>query len=143
MKLPLLFLFLLAACFLTVSAQADIVVIANVNSPIDTLTREEVKRIYLKKLKNLAWVNHLDVFPIGQSSDYDMENAFYAQVAQKDRYQLRAYWARLLFTGKDKPPRDGWNDEGVMQLVSEHSGAIGFIRESALRQQFKVIFRLK
>lgn len=131
----------LTACLFSVTAHAEIVVIANVKSPLISLTREELGRIYLKRMKHVPRANNLEVFPVRQSTTPGLEDAFYLHVTDKDKNQLRAYWARLLFTGKDKPPKDGRDDEGVKRLVAENEGTIGFIQASALSKQFKVIYR--
>lgn len=140
MKLSLLPL--LASVFVSVAAQADIVVIAHASSPLNILTREEIGRIYMKRMKNLPRAKQLELFPVSQSSVAAMQDAFYLHVTDKDQNQLRAYWARLLFTGKDKPPKDGKDDEGVKRLVAESPGTIGFIQSSALSKEFKVLYRI-
>lgn len=133
---------LLASMFISVAAQADIVVIAHASSPLKSLTREEIGRIYMKRMKHLPRAKQLELFPVSQSSVAGMQDAFYLHVTDKDQNQLRAYWARLLFTGKDKPPKDGKDDEGVKRLVAESPGTIGFIQSSALSQEFKVLYRM-
>lgn len=140
MKLSLLPLSI--ALFFSVAAQAEIVVIAHKLSPLNTLTREEIGRIYLKRMKHLPRAKQLELFPVSQSSLPHLENAFYLHVTDKDKNQLRAYWARLLFTGKDKPPKDGKDDEGVKRLVAESPGTIGFIQATALSKEFKVLYRV-
>lgn len=136
------FLPLLASVFISVAVQADIVVIAHASSPLKSLTREEIGRIYMKRMKHLPRAKQLELFPVSQSSVAGMQDAFYLHVTDKDQNQLRAYWARLLFTGKDKPPKDGKDDEGVKRLVAESPGTIGFIQSSALSQEFKVLYRM-
>lgn len=121
--------------------RADILVIAGAQSPIRELTRDEVGRIFLKRMKQLPGRESLDLYPVGQSSDPAFTDSFYLHVTGKDRNQLRAYWARLMFTGKDKPPKDLKDDEGVKQWVTENPGGVGFIRGAALTPKFKVVYR--
>lgn len=131
-----------ATLFLSAAVHADIVVIAHTSSPLNTLTREEIGRIYLKRMKHLPRAKQLELFPVSQSSLSKLQDAFYLHVTDKDQNQLRAYWARLLFTGKDKPPKDGKDDEGVKRLVAASPGTIGFIQSSALSNEFKVLYRI-
>lgn len=140
MKLSLLPL--LVAIFFSASTQAEFVVIASSMSPINSLTREELGRIYLKRLKILPRAGNLELTPVKQSATQGVEEAFYLHVTQKNTHQLRAYWARLMFTGKGKPPVDGKDDEGVKRLVTKNVGAVGFIHSTALSKEFKVIYRV-
>ena len=57
---------------------------------------------------------------------------FYTKVAGKDSAQVKAIWARLVFTGKSQPPKEaGSSAEAVKQVASNDKG-IAYVDKSAV-----------
>jgi ABC-type phosphate transport system substrate-binding protein len=131
------------ACLFLVSAQthAGLVVIVNAKSTITSLDRDQVSRIFMKKLKVMP--DGSEVIPVGQLSSPKVDQEFYLAVCNKDRSQLSAYWARLMFTGKDRPPIDGKNDEGVIAIVTKDARAVGFVNEASVTPAVRVVYRVQ
>ena len=134
-----LFLFLFALLHIPL-AKAELVVIVQADSPMQTLSKDEVERIFLKKLK--VFPNGDEAVPIGQLSRAEIDEQFYTKLSGKSKVELKAYWARLMFTGKDRPPKDGKDNDGVKTIVASDSRAIGFIEEASLDTRVKVVYRL-
>lgn len=122
-------------------AKAELVVIVKADSPVQSLSKEEVERIFLKKLK--VFPNGDEAIPIGQLSQPDIDERFYNKISGKSKIELKAYWARLMFTGRDRPPKDGINNDGVKSLVVNDARAIGFIDATGVDAQVKVVYRLE
>lgn len=135
--------FCMILCLLLASAcaHAGLVVIVNAKSTITSLDRDEVSRIFLKKLKVMP--DGSEVIPVGQLSSPEVDERFYLAVCNKDRSQLSAYWARLMFTGKDRPPVDGKNDKGVISLVSDDTRAVGFVDEASVTSAVRIVYRVR
>lgn len=136
-------LMLLTSLVICSAARADLVVIVNAHSPVQALTKDEVSRIYLKKLQNLPLLNNFEVYPIGQGARPATYEFFYTSITEKNNTQWRAYWARMMFTGRDKPPIDGLNNEGVKALVAQSPSAVGFIDEAAMDDRYRVVYRVQ
>lgn len=134
-----LFLFLIALLHIPF-ANAELVVIVQADSPVQTLSKDEVERIFLKKLK--VFPNGDEAVPIGQLSRAEIDEQFYTKLSGKSKVELKAYWARLMFTGKDRPPKDGKDNDGVKAIVASDRRAIGFIEEASLDTRVKVVYRL-
>jgi ABC-type phosphate transport system substrate-binding protein len=66
--------------------------------------------------------------PVGSNT----RDEFYARVASKSPALLKAYWSKLLFTGRGQPPREVDGNVAVKKLVAETPGLIGYIDRSAL-----------
>lgn len=134
-------LMLLSALLQIPLAQAELVVIVKADSPVQSLSKDEVERIFLKKLK--VFPNGDEAIPIGQLSQPDVDERFYKNITGKSKIELKAYWARLMFTGRDRPPKDGNNNDGVKSLVVNDARAIGFIDAAGVDAQVKVVYRLE
>lgn len=119
---------------------AEMVVVVPIDSPVKALSRDEVGRIFLKKLKVLP--GNFELHPVGQMSSPGKDEAFYRDVTGKSRGQLQSYWARLMFTGKDLPPLDGKEDAGVKALLASDLHSVGFIDEASVDESVRVVYRL-
>jgi ABC-type phosphate transport system substrate-binding protein len=124
----------------TLPTHAQWLVIAKADSRIPSLSKNEVERIFMKKLKVLP--NGTHVTPVGQISNPTVDEPFFKALTGKDRSQLTAYWARLLFTGKDRPPTDGKTNAGVIELVMANPHALGYIEASALTPDVRVVLEI-
>lgn len=124
-----------------IPCHAEIVVIAHPAAPVKSLSKEEVARIFLKKRKTFP--NGDEVVPLAQPDFPEREDEFFFGITDKTRIQLNAYWARLMFTGKGRPPLNGKNDQQILQSVMQNPKFIGYIDASNIDDRVKVIYRLK
>jgi hypothetical protein len=77
-------------------AQAEVVVVAK-KSPVASMAPAQVADGYLGKDTRFA--------PLDLLESADERSAFYSKGAGKDATQVKAIWARLVFTGKSQPPK--------------------------------------
>lgn len=120
---------------------AELIVIAHPDAPITSLSKEEVARIFLKKRRTFP--NGDEIVPLSQPDFPEKDDEFFFRISEKKRIQLNAYWARLLFTGKGRPPLNGKNDQQILQSVAQNPKFVGYIDASSLNDSVKVIYRLK
>ena len=57
----------------------------------------------------------------------------------KSGSQYKAFWSKLVFTGKGKPPKEMSGDAAVIAAVSANPDAIGYVSASAVTDAVKVI----
>lgn len=119
------------------SVQAGIAVIVNPNLPESQLSDSDVKRIFLGK--DTAFPGGEEAIPIENNNASDLYAMFHQKVTRKSPKQLRAYWAKLTFTGKGVPPREVSSEE-VKKLVANNQNIIGYIDTSAVDDSVKVVF---
>jgi len=81
--------------------------------------------------------------PVDQPESSPLRNEFYLKVTNKSAAQARAYWAKLYFTGRGVPPREGTSSEDVKKILNATPGAIGYIDQSALDDSVRVVFVVK
>jgi ABC-type phosphate transport system substrate-binding protein len=124
-----------AALFISTQALAEIVVIVNPGSGVSSLTRSEVKALYLGKSKSLK--------PFDQAKGSKIREKFIDKVVGKSESQFKAYWSKKIFSGKGTPPKVLGSNSAVKSRVAGSVGAIGFIDSSAVDSSVKVVYRVK
>ncbi len=120
------------------SAFADIVVI-NHPSNTSSFTQKNIARIFLGKSKSFP--NGELAVAINQKEGADKTKEFNKRVLKKTDSQLKAYWSKLIFTGKGNPPKIVTSDAEVLTLISSNPNMIGYIDSSAVTSAVKVVLK--
>jgi len=126
----------MAVTFHGVASAADIVVIANKNAPAGSLTREEVKNIFLAKKTQWANGEKINFVTLKDSQAHD---DFLKTYLQKSSSQFQRYFRTLVFTGKGKVPKSFDSEESLVGYVAGTSGAIGYVSSGTNTGSVKVI----
>lgn len=128
----LLFLFL----FMAVYADADPVIIGHVDMPpLDQIT---LQRIYTGKTVTL---NGIRVTPVNLASGSELRIGFLRDYLQEDEAEYIGYWTVRRYVGKGAPPQELKSPDEMLQFVTQTTGAIGYIDETALIPEVKVLLR--
>lgn len=88
------------------------------------LDRESAEQLFLGRRTSLPGgrtVTLVDL-PAGRIRDQ-----FYLQLTRKNPSQIRAYWSRLVFTGRATPPREAANVDEARSIVLSTPGAIAYL----------------
>lgn len=115
---------------------SSVVVVAHKSSTAN-LDKDKISRIYLNLDKKLD--DGSPIIPIGQVAGSPVTEYFNKNVIGKSSSQYKAYWSKLLFTGKGTPPREVEDDASVIRLISTNPDLIGYIQKSSLTDDVKVI----
>lgn len=67
---------------------------------------------------------------------------FYKAATDSDPAQVRAAWARIMFTGRGEPPRELPNAAAVKKAVIADGNAIGYIEADALDTSVRAVLFL-
>lgn len=121
------------------SVFADIVVIANPNLSVSSLSSSELTNIYLGKTKFLS-NGGAKIIPVDQRSGSMIREKFYSQLMNKTEAEVKIYWSRIIFTGQGYPPIQEEDDSAVLNAVSKNQNCLGYIDRSALNNSVKVIY---
>ncbi|WP_118182964.1 phosphate ABC transporter substrate-binding protein [Paraburkholderia phosphatilytica] len=119
---------------------AQLVVIVSAKNPVSTLSENQVADIYLGRTSQLPGGG--DVVPVDLADDSANRTEFYKDVAGKSPAQLRAYWSKLIFTGRGQPPREVADATAVKKLVANGANTIGYIEKSELDPSVKAVLTL-
>jgi ABC-type phosphate transport system substrate-binding protein len=116
----------------------DLVLIANADSGIEHLTKREVINIYLGRYRRLDTGSTAE--PIDLSSKTDTKALFYRLLVDKNLAEINAYWSRLVFSGKTRPPQQVDNVDKVLEIVGNNRNALGYINRAAVNSQVIIVF---
>lgn len=131
------FLILLAGGTLCFSAWAeDMAIIVNKDNN-NNVDKALVVKIYTGASRN--WPDGGSVFAIDQGDESPVRADFYSNVIGKSSSNMKAVWARVIFTGKGLPPKVYDPDAEVKKVVSSNKNAIGYIRASSADSSVKVV----
>lgn len=117
-------------------AQAEVaVIVASTNAAMPS--QDELSRIFLGKLKQFG--DGVAADPIYASEGSATRDEFNEKVLNKNASQLKAYWSKLLFSGKGTPPKEYASDAEIINAVKGNASAIGYIDSASVTADVKVI----
>ena len=132
-------LLILTSLWLTAAAQAGILIIAHpANS--NTISAEELQRIYTGKTSSFA--NGDAAVPLNLADDNTLRAQFDQKALGRSSSQVKAYWSKLVFTGKGTPPKEVSSEAEMLKLVSSNPNLLGYVDSSADTSGVKVLLSL-
>ena len=132
---------ILLACLLGLPlAWAGVAVVAHPSNPVSSLNTEAVERIFLGKDGSFPGAG--PAVPVDQTEGSYARRQFVQKVLGKDENQLKAYWSRLIFTGKGTPPEAVANDAAVKRWLQAHPNGIGYIDDNSVDDSVKVLLKV-
>jgi ABC-type phosphate transport system substrate-binding protein len=118
--------------------KADVVAVVSAKSPITTLDKSQVVDIFLGRASRFS--NGVQAVPIDQAEGSAVRDEFYGKVVGRTAAQLKAYWSKIIFTGRGQPPPSVSTDIEMKKRVSENPAAIGYIDRSLVDSSVRVVF---
>jgi ABC-type phosphate transport system substrate-binding protein len=116
---------------------ADVVAVVSVKCPVTTLSKEQVTNIFMGK--TTLFPDGERALPVDQSEGAASRDEFYSRFAEKSAAQIKAYWSRLIFTGRGQPPKSVLNDSEVKKQLAENPHAIGYIQRDMVDASVRVL----
>jgi ABC-type phosphate transport system substrate-binding protein len=118
--------------------KADVVAVVSAKSPVTALSMSQLADIFSGKASRFP--NGVHAFPIDQTEGSAVRDEFYSKVAGKNAAQIKAYWSKIIFTGRGQPPPTVSNGLDMKKRVSDDPAAIGYIDRSLVDESVRVIF---
>ena len=118
--------------------QADVVAVVSAKSPITTLDKSQVADLFLGKTNRFP--NGVQAVPIDQAEGLSVRDEFYDKVLGRTAAQMKAYWSKIIFTGRGQPPPSVSSDIEMKKRISENPAAIGYIERSLVDNSVRVVF---
>jgi ABC-type phosphate transport system substrate-binding protein len=118
--------------------KADVVAVVSAKSPITTLTMSQVADIFFGKASRFP--NGVQAFPVDQAEGSAVRDEFYGKVAGKTAAQIKAYWSKIIFTGRGQPPPSVSNSIEMKKRISDNPAAIGYIDRSLVDDSVRVVY---
>jgi ABC-type phosphate transport system substrate-binding protein len=117
---------ILASSLISYNSFAGSVIVHPSNG--DALDDAAISRIFLGKSKSFPGGEQ--AVPINMDEGAAVTEDFNTKVLSKSSSQLKAYWSKLVFTGKGTPPTTAASDAEMIKLISANPNMIGFIEGS-------------
>lgn len=121
-------------------AQADLVLITNARTAVDSLSREEAINIYMGRLRRFP--SGETAHPLDLPSNGTEKALFYRLLVNKELSDINAYWARLVFSGRASPPRTVGSVAEAIEHVAKEPNIIGYVDRSLVDNRVKIILEL-
>lgn len=116
---------------------AEVVAVVSVKNPVSTLSKNQVADIFLGKTARFP--DGEVALPIDQADGSMERDEFYAKFTGKSAAQVKAHWAKIIFTGRGHPPEDVPNNLDVKSFLNKNPHAIGYIDKSVVDPSLKVL----
>jgi len=115
----------------------EVVAVVAANNPVSTLSRSQIADIFLGKM--IRFPDGREVVPIDQVENSAAREAFYLKFANKTPAQIKAFWSKIIFTGRGQPPPEVSNGVEVKKFIAKNPDAIGYIEQKQVDDSVKVV----
>jgi hypothetical protein len=118
-------------------ASADVVAVVSSKSSITTLSKNQVMELFLGK--RTRFPDGSSAVPIDQTEGSVARDEFYSRFADMSPAQVKAYWSKIIFTGRGQPPRAAADGVEAKKLVIANLSAISYIDRSLVDSSLRVV----
>ena len=108
-------------------ATNEALLVANSSVPGDSLSKKDVKAIFLGKKALLDGVS----ITIVTLSEGEAHKDFLKSMLGKTPSQFESHWKKIVFTGKGAMPQSYNTDEELLAVVSTTKGLMGYVSGAA------------
>ena len=123
------------------AAASELVVIVSSKSPVTALRQEQVADIFLGQIANFP--GGAEAVALDQSIGSPERDEFYSKVASKTRPLVKAYWTKMIFTGRGQPPKEVGGSAAIRKMVADNPNLIGYIDKASLDPSVKVVMLVR
>ncbi|MBT2787560.1 phosphate ABC transporter substrate-binding protein [Halomonas sp. ISL-106] len=118
-------------------ALAEVLVVVSADAPFTRLTSSDLRDIYLGRRTQIA--NGMMVVPLDQPEGTAARSEFYTHFTGQTPAQIKAHWARQIFTGRGQPPQALANSRAVVERLVSDTKALGYIDPAFLDERLRVV----
>ena len=127
---------IVSLALLSANAFAEVSVIVH-KSNAASVSVDEIKRIFLGKSKKFS--DGASAVPINLSASVAVRSEFDDAALSKSTNQTKAYWSKLVFSGKGNPPKEVSSMAEMIELVSKNPSLIGYVDSASVTGDVKVV----
>ena len=133
-------LLIISCLFLVNLAHAAIAIVVHPSNQT-SLTQDDLVRLYTGKLS--AFPDGASAIPVNLADSVPLRADFDQKALGRSSSQVKAYWSKLVFTGKGTPPKEVASDSEVLELVASNPNLIGYVSAGAVSAKVKVLLTLE
>ena len=119
------------------AAAAQVVAVVSSKSPVAVLSSGQVVDIFLGKTSRFP--DGSQAVPVDQVEGSAARDEFYTRFAGKAPAQVKAHWAKIIFTGRGHPPEEVPNGIELKKLLARNPLAIGYLEKSQVDGTVRVL----
>jgi ABC-type phosphate transport system substrate-binding protein len=128
----------IALSLASTAAMADVVAVVSAKSSITALSKSQLADIFLGKTNRFP--DGTQAAPIDQAEGSVARDGFYDKIVGKTAAQIKAYWSKIIFTGRGQPPPTVSSALEMKKRVSENPAAIGYLDSSMVDDSLRVVY---
>lgn len=129
-------MFLISALLWGASLQAGTAIIVHPSNS-NALDAFQISQIFLTKMKTFP--DGSEALPVFLPVDHPVFDAFLRLVINKNLAQFKAYFGKLIFTGRGTPPKVVDTDDEMLELIARNPNLIGMVDETKVTDKVKVV----
>lgn len=133
-------LLIVSCLLLPLSLSAAISVVVHPSNQT-SLTKEDLTRLYTGKLS--SFTDGSSAVPVNLADSVPLRSQFDQKALGRSSSQVKAFWSKLVFTGKGTPPKEVASDSEVLALVANNPNIIGYVSADAVSDNVKVVLTLE
>ena len=133
-------LMMLCALCLPVSATAAIAVVVHPANQT-SMTQDDLVRMYTGKLSTFP--DGASAVPVNIAVSEAVRSDFDQKALGRSSAQVKAYWSKLVFTGKGTPPKEVDSAAEVINLVANNPNIIGYVAADSVSDKVKVLLTIE
>lgn len=107
----------------------EVHIICNKDVPVDELSRDEVKKIFLGL--TTEWNSQLGAKFILRIKNSPLHKQFLKKYIRKSAAQYSMYWKKRLFMGAGAAPKSLKSEADLIEYVANTKGAIGYASQAS------------
>jgi len=101
------------------------------------LSKSQLVDIFLGKAARFP--DGSQAVPIDQSEGTPARDEFYTRIAGKSAAQMKAYWSKIIFTGRGQPPKAVSSSSEAKKLLGANPNTIGYIDSKLVDDTLRVV----
>lgn len=136
--LPIIIACLVSLPYSQARADKGIVIVANLSGEQVTLTRQEVRNLFM------GGALPYQLQAVSLPPQHQLRVLFNTKVIGLTESRIQSYWAQMRFSGRKKAPLELDNQELLLEYLTQREGAVGYISSSEpIPTGLTVIYRSK
>ena len=133
-------LFFIGLLLIPINTYASISVIVHPDNKDSVLEAKQIKKMFMGKVKQTS--SGQKVIAVNQPESSSVTAEFNKKVLKKTNARLKAYWTKMIMSGKGAKPEEEADNAAIKLWVASHINAIGYIDSGAVDETVKVVFSI-
>lgn len=117
---------------------ADVVAVVSAKSAVTALSKAQVADIFFGRVSRFP--DGTPAVPIDQAEGTEARDEFYLKLAGRSPAQIKAYWSKIIFTGRGQPPKAVVDGNEMKKRIAQDVDSIGYIDEKLVDASVRVVF---